>query len=48
MRAGFQNAVTVGVPLVVYTPSHPGADAIRLVARELMATHAAPALRKAA
>jgi chromosome partitioning protein len=48
MRAGFQNAVTVGVPLVVYTPSHPGADAIRLVARELMATHVAPALRKAA
>jgi chromosome partitioning protein len=47
MRAGFQNSVTAGVPLVVYTPSHPGAEAIRVVARELMATRA-PALRRAA
>jgi hypothetical protein len=39
--------VTAGVPLVQFTPSHPGAESIRLVARELMATRA-PALQRAA
>jgi cellulose biosynthesis protein BcsQ len=38
MRAGFQNAVTAGVPLVRFDPSHPGAVAMRDVARELQRT----------
>jgi chromosome partitioning protein len=36
MRAGFQNAVTAGVPLVLFSPDHVGAYAIRKVADELM------------
>jgi chromosome partitioning protein len=36
MRAGFQNAVTAGVPLVHFQPSHPGSQAMRAVAPELM------------
>ena len=35
MRAGFQNAVTAGVPLVHFDPSHAGAHAIRALAGEL-------------
>jgi chromosome partitioning protein len=35
MRAGFQNAVTTGVPLVRYEPAHPGAAAMRRLAGEL-------------
>jgi chromosome partitioning protein len=35
MRAGFQNAVTAGVPLLRYEPSHPGAAAVRRLASEL-------------
>jgi chromosome partitioning protein len=35
MRAGFQNAVTTGVPLVRYEPTHPGVAAIRRLATEL-------------
>ena len=38
MRAGFQNAVTAGVPLVRFNPDHIGAQAIRDIARELGAT----------
>ena len=38
MRAGFQNAVTAGVPLVRFNPDHIGAQAIRDIARELDAT----------
>jgi len=36
MRAGFQNAVTAGVPLVHFDPAHPGAEAMRKVASELL------------
>jgi chromosome partitioning protein len=36
MRAGFQNSVTAGVPLVHFDPTHPGAEAIRSVAAELL------------
>jgi chromosome partitioning protein len=36
MRAGFQNAVTAGVPLVHFDPTHPGAEAMRKVASELL------------
>lgn len=35
MRAGFQNAVTAGVPLVRFSPDHAGAQAIRALARSL-------------
>jgi chromosome partitioning protein len=35
MRAGFQNAVTAGVPLLRYEPAHPGAAAVRRLAAEL-------------
>ena len=35
MRAGFQNAVTAGMPLVRYEPAHPGATAMRRLAAEL-------------
>lgn len=38
LRAGFQNAVTAGVPLVHFSPDHVGAFAMRRVADELMAT----------
>lgn len=38
MRAGFQNAVTAGVPLVHFNPDHIGAHAMRRVAAELLAT----------
>ncbi len=37
LRAGFQNAVTAGVPLVHFSPDHVGSYAIRGVADELMA-----------
>jgi chromosome partitioning protein len=37
MRAGFQNAVTAGVPLVHFSPDHIGAQAIRDIARTLLA-----------
>ena len=40
LRAGFQNAVTAGVPLVHFSPDHVGACAIRRVADELMASDA--------
>jgi cellulose biosynthesis protein BcsQ len=40
MRADFQNAVTAGIPLVYYAPSHPGSEAIRVAARELMGIRA--------
>lgn len=36
MRAGFQNAVTAGVPLVQFSPDHVGAQAMRDIARELV------------
>lgn len=36
MRAGFQNAVTAGVPLVAFSPSHAGALAMRELAAELL------------
>lgn len=36
MRAGFQNFVTAGVPLVHFEPAHAGAEAIRTVAAELL------------
>jgi chromosome partitioning protein len=36
MRAGFQNAVTAGVPLVQFSPDHIGARALRDVADELL------------
>jgi chromosome partitioning protein len=35
MRAGFQNAVTAGMPLVRFDPAHPGTAAIRRLAAEL-------------
>ncbi len=35
MRAGFQNAVTAGVPLVQFSPDHIGAQAMRNIADEL-------------
>jgi hypothetical protein len=35
MRASFQNAVTAGVPLVRYEPTHQGAAAVRRLAAEL-------------
>ena len=35
MRAGFQNAVTAGVPLVRFSPDHIGALAMRDIAAEL-------------
>jgi chromosome partitioning protein len=35
MRAGFQNAVTAGVPLVHFSPDHIGAQAIRNITQEL-------------
>jgi chromosome partitioning protein len=35
MRAGFQNAVTAGVPLVRFSPDHIGALAMRNIAAEL-------------
>jgi chromosome partitioning protein len=35
MRAGFQNAVTAGVPLVRFSPDHIGALAMRRIASEL-------------
>jgi chromosome partitioning protein len=38
MRAGFQNAVTAGMPLVRYEPAHPGAAAMRRLAAELQRT----------
>ncbi len=38
MRAGFQNAVTAGVPLVRFRPDHIGALAIRDIADELVPT----------
>jgi len=41
MRAGFQNAVTAGVPLVHFDPSHAGAQAIRELTGELTGTGAA-------
>ena len=41
MRAGFQNAVTAGVPLVHFDPSHAGAHAIRALAGELTGRSAA-------
>ena len=44
MRAGFQNAVTAGVPLVQFNPDHIGAQAIRNIAAEL----APPAARRKA
>ena len=47
MRAGFQNAVTAGVPLVHYEPSHAGAEAMRSVARELVASRSSARLRAA-
>jgi chromosome partitioning protein len=36
MRPGFQNAVTAGVPLVHFAPDHPGTEAMRKVASELL------------
>lgn len=36
LRAGFQNAVTAGVPLVRFSPDHIGAQAIRNIADELI------------
>lgn len=36
MRAGFQNAVTAGVPLLAFSPDHVGAVAIRRLAAELL------------
>jgi chromosome partitioning protein len=36
LRAGFQNALTAGVPLVHFSPDHVGARAIRRVAAELL------------
>lgn len=41
MRAGFQNAVTAGVPLVHFDPGHPGAAAIRQLTEELARSAAA-------
>jgi chromosome partitioning protein len=38
LRAGFQNAVTAGVPLVHFSPDHVGAYAIRGVVDEIMAS----------
>jgi chromosome partitioning protein len=38
LRAGFQNAVTAGVPLVHFSPDHVGAYAIRGVADEIVAS----------
>jgi chromosome partitioning protein len=38
MRAGFQDAVTAGVPLVHFNPDHIGAQAIRDIADELAST----------
>ena len=40
LRAGFQNAVTAGVPLVHFSPDHVGACAIRGVADEMLAVDA--------
>jgi chromosome partitioning protein len=37
MRAGFQNAVTAGIPLVHFSPDHIGVQAIRDIARDLVA-----------
>lgn len=37
LRAGFQNAVTAGIPLVHFSPDHIGAHAMRSVATELIA-----------
>jgi chromosome partitioning protein len=42
MRAGFQNAVTAGVPLLRYEPTHPGAAAVRRLAAELGRTSPPP------
>jgi chromosome partitioning protein len=42
LRAGFQNAVTTGVPLVRYEPAHPGVAAIRRLATELQRIAPAP------
>jgi chromosome partitioning protein len=42
LRAGFQNAVTAGVPLIHYSPDHAGACAIRRVADEILTVHAEP------
>jgi chromosome partitioning protein len=36
MRAGFQNAVTAGVPLVRFSPDHIGAQAMRDIAAQLI------------
>ncbi|MGA2471602.1 MAG: AAA family ATPase [Solirubrobacteraceae bacterium] len=47
MRAEFQNGVTRGVPLVHFTPAHPGSHAIRMVAHELMGKPAAVLARAA-
>jgi hypothetical protein len=42
MRAGFQNAVTAGIPLVHFSPDHIGAHAIRDIARDLVLPAVAP------
>jgi len=42
LRAGFQNAVTAGVPLVHFSPDHIGAQAIRNIAGELAPLTARP------
>jgi len=46
MRAGFQNAVTTGVPLVRYEPTHPGVAAIRRLATELQRITPPPRWRR--
>lgn len=46
LRAGFQNAVTAGVPLVHFDAAHAGASAIRELTAELIDS-GAPALRAA-
>lgn len=46
MRAGFQNAVTAGVPLVHFDAGHVGASAIRELTAELIGA-GAPALQAA-
>jgi chromosome partitioning protein len=50
MRAGFQNAVTAGIPLVQFSPDHIGAHAIRDIARTLVApaVELAPAVEREA
>jgi chromosome partitioning protein len=42
LRAGFQNAVTAGVPLVRFDRAHPGTAAIRRLAAELGRNAAPP------